>query len=73
MSIFNVRIPGLAMTVVQADGDNVGPVEVDEFRVSVAETYDVIVRPTEDRPTPSSRRRSTGQAWDAPRWRRARA
>ena len=49
MSIFNVRIPGLSMTVVQADGENVRPVEVDEFQISVAETYDVIVRPTEDR------------------------
>ena len=49
MSIFNVRIPGLAMTVVNADGENVRPVEVDEFQISVAETYDVIVRPTEDR------------------------
>jgi len=49
MSIFNVRIPGLAMTVVQADGENVRPVEVDEFQISVAETYDVIVRPTGDR------------------------
>ena len=49
MSIFNVRIPGLPMTVVQADGENVRPVEVDEFQISVAETYDVIVRPTEDR------------------------
>jgi CopA family copper-resistance protein len=50
MSIFNVRIPGLAMTVVQADGENVRPVEVDEFQISVAETYDVIVTPREDRP-----------------------
>ncbi|EGF94608.1 copper resistance protein A [Brevundimonas diminuta ATCC 11568] len=49
MSIFNFRIPGLPMTVVQADGENVRPVEVDEFQISVAETYDVIVRPTEDR------------------------
>ena len=49
MSIFNVRIPGLPMTVVQADGENVRPVEVDEFQISVAETYDVIVRPTDDR------------------------
>jgi CopA family copper-resistance protein len=49
MSIFNVRIPGLAMTVVQADGENVRPVEVDEFQISVAETYDVIVTPTEER------------------------
>ena len=49
MSIFNVRIPGLAMTVVGADGQNVRPVETDEFQISVAETYDVVVRPTEDR------------------------
>ena len=49
MSIFNVRIPGLAMTVVQADGQNVRPVETDELQISVAETYDVIVRPTMDR------------------------
>jgi CopA family copper-resistance protein len=49
MSIFNVRIPGLPMTVVQADGENVRPVETDEFQISAAETYDVIVRPTEDR------------------------
>ncbi len=48
MSIFNVRIPGLAMTVVQADGQNVRPVETDELQISVAETYDVIVRPTMD-------------------------
>ncbi|MEA1070974.1 copper resistance system multicopper oxidase [Sphingomonas sp. LY160] len=42
---FNVRIPGLAMTVVAADGLNVRPVAVDEFQIGVAETYDVIVTP----------------------------
>ncbi|ACG80160.1 copper resistance protein A (plasmid) [Phenylobacterium zucineum HLK1] len=47
--IFNVRIPGLRMTVVAADGQNVRPVEVDEFQIGNAETYDVIVQPTEDR------------------------
>jgi CopA family copper-resistance protein len=45
MSIFNVRIPGLPMTVVQADGLNVEPVETDEFQIGVAETYDVVVQP----------------------------
>lgn len=45
MTVFNVRIPGLPMTVVQSDGLNVQPVETDEFRIGVAETYDVIVRP----------------------------
>ena len=45
MTYFDVRIPGLDMTVVQADGNNVQPVTVDEFRIGVAETYDVIVRP----------------------------
>ena len=49
MSIFNVRLPGLPMTVVQADGQDVRPFETDEFQIAVAETYDVIVRPTEDR------------------------
>jgi CopA family copper-resistance protein len=49
MSIFNIRIPGLPVTVVQADGQNVRPVEVDEFQISVAETYDVIVSPPDDR------------------------
>ena len=48
-TIFNVRIPGLKLTVVQADGQNVRPVEVDEFQIGNAETYDVIVQPTEDR------------------------
>ena len=42
---FNVRIPDLPMTVVQADGQNVRPVTVDEFQIGVAETYDVIVAP----------------------------
>ena len=45
MTLFNVRIPGLPMTVVQADGLNVQPVETDEFQISVAETYDVVVQP----------------------------
>ncbi|MBX9824837.1 MAG: multicopper oxidase domain-containing protein [Xanthobacteraceae bacterium] len=46
---FDVRIPGLRMTVVQADGNNVHPVQVDEFRIAIAETYDVIVQPAEDK------------------------
>ena len=45
---FNVRIPDLPMTVVQADGQNVRPVKIDEFQIGVAETFDVIVTP-EDR------------------------
>jgi CopA family copper-resistance protein len=49
MSIFDVRIPDLPMTVVQADGNDVEPVTVDEFRITVAETYDVIVEPKADR------------------------
>ena len=50
MTYFDVRIPGLKMTVVQADGNNVQPTPVDEFRIAVSETFDVIVRPTEDKP-----------------------
>ena len=45
MTIFDVRIPDLKMTVVQVDGQNVRPVEVDELRISPGETYDVVVRP----------------------------
>lgn len=48
-TIFDVRIPGLKMTVIAADGQDVVPVPVDEFRISVAETYDVLVEPQEDR------------------------
>ncbi|MEL6874102.1 MAG: copper resistance system multicopper oxidase [Pseudomonadota bacterium] len=43
MTFFNIRIPGVPMTVVQADGQNVQPTEVDEFQIGVAETYDVVV------------------------------
>jgi CopA family copper-resistance protein len=46
MTYFDVRIPGLKMTVVAADGQYVHPVTVDEFRIAVAETYDVIVEPS---------------------------
>ena len=49
MTFYDVRIPGLKMTVVQVDGQNVQPVVVDEFRMGPAETYDVIVEPVEDR------------------------
>jgi len=49
MTTFNVRIPGLRLTIVQADGQNVMPVEVEEFQIGVAETYDAIVTPTDDR------------------------
>ncbi|AIA76443.1 copper resistance protein CopA [Halomonas campaniensis] len=48
MSYFDVRIPGLKMTVVAADGQPVQPVPVDEFRIGVAETYDVLVSPEDD-------------------------
>jgi len=50
MTYFDIRIPGLPMTVVQADGQDVEPVETDEIRLAVAETYDVIVEPTGDAP-----------------------
>ena len=45
MTFFNLRIPGVPMTVIQADGQDVDEVEVDEFQIGVAETYDVIVSP----------------------------
>ena len=49
MTFFDLRIPGLKMTVVQADGQDVEPVTVDEFRFGSAETYDVIVEPKDDK------------------------
>ena len=47
-SFFDVRIPGLKMTVVHVDGQDVEPVTVDEFRCGPGETYDVLVEPKED-------------------------
>ena len=47
---FDVRIPGLEMTVVHVDGQDVEPVPIDEFRIGIAETYDVIVEPKEEKP-----------------------
>lgn len=49
MTFFDVRIPDLKMTVISADGQDVIPVPVDEFRIGVAETYDVLVNPRTDR------------------------
>jgi CopA family copper-resistance protein len=48
MTFFDVRLPGLEMTVVQADGNDIQPVTVDEFRIGIAETYDVIVQPKDN-------------------------
>ncbi|UYH55542.1 copper resistance system multicopper oxidase [Qipengyuania sp. SS22] len=45
MTFFNMRIPGVPMTVIQADGQDVDEVQVDEFQIGVAETYDVVVTP----------------------------
>ena len=71
MTIFNVRIPGLKLTVVQADGLDVRPVTVDEFQIAVAETYDVIVEPAEARAytlvAEASDRSGMGRATLAPR------
>ena len=49
MTFFDVRIPGLKLTVVAADGQDIEPVSVDEFRIAPAETCDVIVEPADDR------------------------
>ncbi|MBL8199602.1 MAG: copper resistance system multicopper oxidase [Chromatiales bacterium] len=49
MTLFDVRIPGLEMTVVASDGQPVRPVTVDEFRIGNAESYDVLVTPEADR------------------------
>lgn len=47
-SFYDVRIPGLKLTVIQADGQDVEPVTVDEFRFGPGETYDVLVEPQDD-------------------------
>nr|WP_289099888.1 copper resistance system multicopper oxidase [uncultured Halomonas sp.] len=47
-SFFDVRIPGLKMTVIQSDGQDVEPVSIDEFRFGPGETYDVLVEPKDD-------------------------
>lgn len=49
MTFYDIRIPGLKLTVIQADGNDVQPVPVDEFRIGVAETYDCLVELQEDR------------------------
>ena len=71
MAYFDIRIPGLQMTVVNADGNNVQPVRVDEFRIAVAETFDVIVHPKEDKAytifAASMGRSAYGRATLAPR------
>jgi CopA family copper-resistance protein len=48
MTTFDVRVPGLPLSVVQADGNDVEPISVDEFRIGAAETYDVIVTPPDE-------------------------
>jgi len=70
MTIFNIRIPGLPMKVVSADGQNVMPVTVDEFQIGNAETYDVIVEPGDQAYTfvaESMDRSGMGRATLAPR------
>jgi len=49
MTLFDVRIPNVKMTVVAADGQNIEPVTIDDFRIGVAETYDVVVEPEADK------------------------
>ena len=70
MTIFNIRIPGLVMKVVSADGQNVMPVDVEEFQIGNAETYDVIVEPGDQAYTfvaESMDRSGLGRATLAPR------
>lgn len=48
MTIFDVRIPGVKMRVIESDGQGLEPVTVDEVRIGVAETYDVLIEPEVD-------------------------
>ena len=49
MTLFDVRVPGLKIEVVQSDGCDVHPVSVDQLRIGAAETYDVVVTPPDAR------------------------
>jgi FtsP/CotA-like multicopper oxidase with cupredoxin domain len=62
MTLFDVRIPGLKMTVIAADGQNVESISVDEFRIGVAETYDVLVTPDDNMAILFLHRPSTARA-----------
>ncbi len=74
MSFFDMRIPDLKMTVVAADGQDVEPVSVDEFRIGAAEVYDVIVEPRDDRAyTIFAQSMDRSGYARAARWRRAQA
>jgi len=73
MSFFDVRIPDLKMTVVAADGQDIEPVTVDEFRIGTAEVFDVIVGASRRRAYRSLRNRWIAPATRAEHSRRARA
>jgi CopA family copper-resistance protein len=73
MTYYDVRIPGLKMTVVASDGRDVQPVSSTSSASRSAEAYDVIVEPRPARPTPSSPRASTAPATPRRRWPRVRA
>ena len=47
---YDVRIPGIRMTVVEADGQPVRPETVDRLRIAIAETYDVVIQLPDDKP-----------------------
>jgi CopA family copper-resistance protein len=51
-TFFDVRVPGLSMKVVEVSGQHVEPVETEEFRIAIAETYAVLVEPREERAYP---------------------
>jgi FtsP/CotA-like multicopper oxidase with cupredoxin domain len=67
MTFFNLRIPGLSMQVVAADGQDIRPVTVDEFQFGPGETYDVIVTP-ENRAYTIAAETMDRSAWRARRW-----
>lgn len=49
-SIFNVKIPGTAMKMVQVDGNDVVPYDVNDFSIAPGETFDVLVQIQKNRP-----------------------
>ena len=71
MTNFNLRLPGMPITVVQCDGQHAQPVETDEFQIGIAETFDVVVQPNEANAYSLIVEAIDRSGWYARHWRRA--
>ena len=71
MTNFNLRLPGMPITVVQCDGQHAQPVETDEFQIGITETFDVVVQPNEANAYSLIVEAIDRSGWYARHWRRA--